>query len=88
MDRLRAEGRALEGDGFGHTGYLKSGYKKVAKQLEEFALLLEMRVPEPDGEAAPYVELNPDCCGPAGQNLPNCECRVICEKVLACSSAR
>jgi hypothetical protein len=84
VDRLRSEGRALEGDGFGRVGYLKSGYKKVAKQLEEFALLLEMPEPEEVKERKGERLANPDCYGEYGENVPDCQCRKIFE--LASSS--
>jgi hypothetical protein len=33
--RFRADSKALEGDGFGHTGTLKGEYKKTCRRLEE-----------------------------------------------------
>lgn len=79
-DRLRAEGRALSGDGFGHVGYLKSAYKKASKQLEEFAAALEVIPPE--GEELEITNCNLKCMGVGIDNVPGCDCREIFEKVL------
>lgn len=86
--RLRADGKALEGDGFGHVGHLKGAYKKVVRHLEEFLEILDSKpLPEVKIEVR-QDQPSPDCFGENEHNVPGCECRRIFEQVLAGSSAR
>lgn len=76
ITQLRVTAAALKGDGFGHIGHLKSAYKKICRQLEEFLEILKK---------APPVEnrvMNPNCFGAGTEdnvNVPNCECKKIFE---------
>lgn len=82
--RLRAEGKALEGDGFSHVGNVKGAVKRVCVQLESLQLLLasppaEEKAKETKGEQ--YA--NPACYGEYGQNVPGCECKRVFESLYA-----
>src|SRR5277367_2387978 len=82
--RLRAEGKALEGDGFSHVGNVKGAVKRACVQLESLQLLLanppvEEKAKEEKGEQ--YT--NPDCYGEYGFNVPNCTCRRVFESFYA-----
>ena len=72
---LREFGKALEGDGFGYVGTLKSACKKTCKQLEEMSDLIEKAPNEP----VVLTEQNPRCLGRGADNLPTCACRAIFE---------
>jgi hypothetical protein len=43
--KLRADGKALDGDGFGYIGSLKGVYKKVVRNLEELLKMLDEHPP-------------------------------------------
>ena len=77
--RLRADGRALQGDGFGYIGKLKSTYKKTCKQMEELAEMIDAAPKEIlDTASATAVDLeigNLDC------NLPDCQCRKVFDSI-------
>jgi hypothetical protein len=78
---LRAEGRALQGDGFGYIGKLKSTYKKTCKQMEELLEMIDNAAKEVL-DTAPTVAVdleigNEDCMG----SLPNCQCRKIFDNI-------
>lgn len=77
--RLREEGRALQGDGFGDIGHAKSAYKKVCKAIEDDLVPVLKRLAE-NKESNPVSEqqqLNPDCWGQGADNLPHCTCRLV-----------
>jgi hypothetical protein len=80
--RLRAEGKALEGDGFSHVGNVKGAVKRACVQLESLQLLLAN---PPTEEKAKVVESapNPNCYGTNEHNIPTCECRRIFESFYA-----
>ena len=75
--QLRADGKALEGDGFGNVGHLKGAYKRVCRQLEEF---VEQVKKAPIPEERVVMDRNPDCFG-ATDNVVGCECRKIFESL-------
>lgn len=78
---LRAEGRALEGDGFGHVGALKGAFKKASKQLDDLAGELEA---QPAVEVPPMaVEDNQACLGRGADNVLGCGCRAAFESLGA-----
>jgi hypothetical protein len=79
--QLRAEGRALAGDGFGRVGSLKGGFKKTSKQLDDLAD--ELEAPPPEKEPAAPAAANPACMGQGAENAPGCGCREIFESLGA-----
>ena len=79
--RLRAEGKALEGDGFSHVGNVKGAVKRACVQLEALQILLENA---PAEEKAKVEErANPACYGINDHNVPHCECKRIFESFYA-----
>jgi hypothetical protein len=80
IDRLRREGKALEGDGFSHIGNVKGAVKRATAQLEALKLLLENPPAEGEKEAKGEQYPNPACYGEYGHNVPGCECRSIYER--------
>ena len=78
---LRADGRALQGDGFSYIGKLKSTYKKTCKQIEELLEMIDNAAKEAlDMAPASAVDLeigNEDCMG----SLPNCQCRKVFDNI-------
>lgn len=77
--RLRAEGRALEGDGFSHVGNVKGAVKRVCVQLESLQVLLATPPPAEEQTAKGEQYANPGCYGQYADNVPTCECRVVFE---------
>ncbi len=82
---LRAEGKALQGDGFSHVGNVKGAVKRAVAQLETLQLLLANPPAEKDakdeGKGEQYA--NPACYGEYGFNVPGCECRRVFESFYA-----
>jgi len=80
---LRAEGKALEGDGFSHVGNVKGAVKRACVQLESLQLLLaNPPVEEKANDKGPQYA-NEGCYGEYGFNVPGCECRRIFESFYA-----
>lgn len=79
--RLRAEGKALEGDGFSHVGNVKGAVKRACQQLETLQLLLENTPTEEKSKVEERA--NPACYGTNEHNIPTCECRRIFESFYA-----
>src|SRR5271170_7422454 len=79
--RLRAGGKALEGDGFSHVGNVKGAVKRACVQLESLQLLLENT---PVEEKVTVEERsNPACYGLGEHNVSHCECKVIFETITS-----
>src|SRR5271155_3225043 len=77
--RLRAEAKALKGDGFSHVGNVKGAVKRACVQLESLQLLLENT---PIEEKVKVEERsNPACYGLGEHNVPDCGCKVIFETI-------
>jgi hypothetical protein len=81
--RLRAEGKALEGDGFSHVGNVKGAVKRACVQLEALQLLLENTPAEEKTKAKVEDRPNPACYGTNEHNIPTCECKRIFESFYA-----
>jgi len=81
--RLRAEGKALEGDGFSHVGNVKGAVKRACVQLETLQLLLANPPIEEKAKELGVQYANPNCYGTYDQNVSGCECRRIFESFYA-----
>jgi hypothetical protein len=82
--RLRAEGKALEGDGFSHVGNVKGAVKRACVQLESLQLLLANPPAEEKAKGEKGEQYaNPACYGEYGFNVPGCECRRVFESFYA-----
>ncbi len=79
--KLREEGRALQGDGFGDIGHAKSAYKKVCKAIEDDLLPVLKRLVKNKETEVEVVTGNPECCGQGAENLPHCCCRTILQQL-------
>jgi hypothetical protein len=81
LTRLRAYGKALEGDGFGHIGTLKAAVKRTCVRLEEVAQLIES-MPEGELVIEECVDrVNPRCFGLREHNLSSCECQTVFDRI-------
>lgn len=74
IGRFRAEGKALQGDGFGYIGNVKGQIKRVCVQLEELHRLLTTEIAPVEPKV---VSNNPDCFGEYGENVLDCNCRIV-----------
>lgn len=84
IEQLRADRRAVRGDGFGAAGNLIGAYKRTLQALEMLQVALDGYKPEEvDIEWRP----NPDCFGIGGDSVSACECLRIFESLSAGSQS-